>query len=246
MTKTFAIVRRELVAYFSSPLAYIVLTFFLAVQGWIFWQIVAFLNRPGLPIMTPLTLFFTSAFFWFLQLVIVPLISMRLIAEERRSGTIEVLLTSPVTEAQVVIGKFIGVLLFYVVLWAPTILYAVILRQHSEIDLGPVASSYLGVFLIGFLFLSIGTFASTLTTNQLVAGVIAFALSMVLFLVGITAQLVLSSSALHNFLTHADLFAHMDDYAKGIVDTRHVVYELSVGLLFLFLAAKSLEVKKWR
>jgi ABC-2 type transport system permease protein len=171
---------------------------------------------------------------------------MRLVAEERRSGTIEVLLTSPLTELQVIAGKFIAALLFYIVLWLPTVLYTVILDRHSSIDLLPVASGYLGVILIGFLFLGVGTFTSTLTNNQLVAAIMAFATMILLFSIGLVEQLMISSSALRDALAYANLWTHMDDYAKGIVDTRHVVYELSVGLLFLFLASKSLEVKKWR
>ena len=246
MTKILAIVRRELIAYFSSPLAYIVLTAFLAIQGWVFVNIVSILSGPGLPVMTPMVVFFTSAFFWFVLLVMVPLITMRLIAEERRSGTIEVLLTSPVTEGQVIAGKFLAALFFYLVLWLPTVLYTVILKQHSEIDVMPVVSSYLGVLTIGFLFIAVGTFASTLSHNQLIAGVITFAVLLILFSLGLAEQVLLSSSIFKDVIGHMNLWTHMDDYAKGIVDTRHIVYELSVGLLFLFLATKSLEVKKWR
>jgi ABC-2 type transport system permease protein len=247
MRKTLAIVRRELIAYFSSPLAYIVLTAFLLMQGYIFYIIVSYLNNPNTQAMTPLRLFFGgTVFFWLFLLFVVPVITMRLIAEERRSGSIEVLLTSPISEGQVVTGKFLAAFIFYLVLWAPTLIYVLILKQHSAIDLGPVAAGYLGVALIGFLFLGVGTFASTFTNNQLVAAILAFAAMIVLFSIGLVEQLVVSSSAIRDALTQMNLWTHMDDYAKGIVDSRHVVYELSVGLLFLFLASKSLEVKKWR
>jgi ABC-2 type transport system permease protein len=247
MSKVLAIVRRELVAYFSSPLAYIVLTAFLLMQGYIFSIIVSFLNNPMTQAMTPLRLFFGgTVFFWLFLLFTVPVITMRLLAEERRSGTVEVLLTSPVTEAQVVAGKMAAAVIFYAVLWLPTVLYVVILRQHSTIDLLPVLSGYLGVLLIGFLFLAVGIFTSTLTNNQLIAAILAFAALVVLFSIGLVEQLMVSSSWIRDALAYMNLWTHMDDYAKGIVDTRHVVYELSVGLLFLFLAAKSLEVKKWR
>jgi ABC-2 type transport system permease protein len=247
MTKILAIVRRELIAYFSSPLAYIVLTAFLLMQGYIFYIIVSFLNNPMTQAMTPLRLFFGgTVFFWLFLLFTVPVITMRLLAEERRSGTIEVLLTSPVTEGQVIAGKFLAALLFYVVLWLPTLIYVVLLKQHSSIDLRPVLAGYLGVLLVGFLFLAVGTFTSTLTNNQLIAAIIAFAVLIALFSIGLVEQLLVSSSVIRDALGYMNLWTHMDDYAKGIVDTRHVVYELSVGLLFLFLAAKSLEVKKWR
>ncbi len=246
MRKTWAIIRRELIAYFSSPLAYVVMTAFLLMQGYIFSLIVSFLNNPQTPSMTPLRLFFGGTiFFWLFLLFVVPVITMRLIAEERRSGTIEVLLTSPVSELQVVVGKFLAALTFYVALWFPTVLYVVVLKRHSEIDLGPVAAGYLGVFLLGFLFLAVGTFASTLTDNQLIAAIIAFATMVLLFSIGLVEQLA-SSPAIKAALGQMNLWTQMDDFAKGIVDSRHVIYQLSTGLLFLFLAAKSLEVKKWR
>ena len=247
MAKTWAIVRRELVAYFSSPLAYIVLTAFLLMQGYIFYIIVSFLNNPMTQAMTPLRLFFGgTVFFWLFLLFTVPVITMRLIAEERRSGTIEVLLTSPVSEFQVIIAKFIAALIFYIALWLPTFLYVVILRQNSAIDLLPVASGYLGVLLMGVLFLAVGTFTSTLTDNQLIAAIIAFTLLIVMFSIGLVEQLLVSSTLGKEALAYMNLWTHMDDYAMGIVDSRHVVYEVSVALLFLFFATKTLEVKKWR
>ncbi|MFV2072714.1 MAG: ABC transporter permease [Thermoanaerobaculales bacterium] len=247
MRKLGAIIRRELVAYFSSPLAYVVMTAFLLMQGYIFYLLVSFLNNPQTPSMTPLRLFFGGTiFFWLFLLFVVPVITMRLLAEERRSGTIEVLLTSPVTEALVVVGKFTAALVFYVALWLPTVIYVLVLQRHSEIDMGPVLAGYLGVLLLGFLFLAVGTFTSTLTDNQLIAAIIAFAAMVGLFSIGLVEQLLTSSSAFKAAFGYMNLWTQMDDFAKGIVDTRHVVYQLSVGVLFLFLAAKSLEVKKWR
>jgi ABC-2 type transport system permease protein len=150
-----------------------------------------------------------------------------------------------VTEAQVIVGKFAAAMLFYIALWLPTVLYVLVLMRHSEIDLGPVLAGYFGVLLLGFLFLAVGTFASTLTDNQLIAAIIAFAVTVALFSIGLVEQLIMSSD-LKAVLGHMNLWTQMDDFAKGIVDTRHVIYQLSVGVLFLFLAAKSLEVKKWR
>jgi len=242
-----AMIRRELIAYFSSPLAYIVLTAFLFLQGYVFYLIVSYLNDPRTQAMTPLRLFFGGTiFFWLFLLFVVPVITMRLVAEERRSGTIEVLLTSPVTEGQVVAAKFLAAMLFYLILWLPTLVYVGILEHYATIDLGPVASGYLGVLLLGVLFLGVGTFTSTLTNNQLIAAILAFAAMVVLFSVGLVEQLLVSSSAIKGALEYMNLWTHMDDFARGIVDTRHVVYELTVGGLFLYLAAKSLEVKKRR
>lgn len=247
MQKLFAILRRELITYFSSPLAYMVITAFLLLQGLIFYLVLAFLNDPMAPVMAPMQAFFGGTiFFWLFLLFVVPVITMRLIAEERRSGTIEVLLTSPVNESQVVLGKFLASLVFYVALWLPTVVYVIVLRQHAPVDLGPILAGYLGVLLVGFLFLGAGTFASTLTNNQLIAAIIAFVILIVLFTVPLVEQILVSSSLFKSMLSHMDLWKHMEHYAMGIVDTRHVVYELSVGALFLFLAIRSLELRKGR
>ena len=167
-------------------------------------------------------------------------------ADLRASSQDVQLPNAPVTEAQVIGGKFLAALVFYASLWLPTALYVVVLRRHSEIDLGPVLAGYLGVFLLGFFFLAVGTFCSTLTDNQLSAAIIAFAAMVFFFSIGLVEQLITSSSIIKSALGQMNLWTQMDDFAKGIVDTRHVIYQLSAGLLFLFLAAKSLEVKKWR
>lgn len=247
MQKVLAIVRREMIAYFSSPLAYIVITAFLLMQGVIFFLVVTYLSQPGQAAMTPLRLFFGGTiFFWLFLLFVVPVITMRLLAEEQRSGTLEVLLTSPVTEGQVIAGKFTAAYLFYVALWLPTLLYVAILERYSEIDLGPVAAGYLGVFLVGFLFLAVGTFASTLTNNQLIAAILAFAGLIALFIVPLVEQLLVSSSALKTALGYMSLWDAIDRFAQGLPDTRLVVYTLSAGIFFLFLAARSLEARKGR
>jgi len=247
MQRINAIIRRELIAYFSSPIAYLVLSGFLLVQGVIFYLLLSILNQPGTASITPLRAFFGgTVFFWLILLFVVPVITMRLIAEEQRSGTIEVLLTSPVGEGTVITGKFLAALFFYLSLWLPTVLYILILRRFSEIDLGPILGGYFGVLLIGFLFLSAGLFCSTLSKNQLIAAVLAFVGLFLLFALPLAEQLVGPGSLLHTVLKHMDLWSHMEDYAMGIIDTRHVIYELSMGMCFLFLASQSLEIRKGR
>lgn len=241
-----AIIRRELIATFSSPLAYIVMAAFLLLQGALFALIIGYLSQPGQSSMSILQAFFGGTIFFWFFLVVAPLITMRLVAEERRSGTIEVLLTSPVTEAQVIIGKFIAVLFFYLALWAPTVVYVLMVKSQAGVDWGAIASSYLGVGLFGALFVSLGLFASTLARNQIIAAVIAFTGLIVLFGLPLLRGLMISSSGFGAVIDHADLWQHMADYAKGIVDTRYVVYELSLTGLFLFLSTKSLEMSKWR
>jgi ABC-2 type transport system permease protein len=246
MRKFGAVVRRELIAYFSSPLAYIVLTAFLLLQGALFYLIVAYMTKPGVSTMEILRTFYGGTFFYWFFLVVVPLITMRLVAEERRSGTIEVLLTAPVTETQVILGKFVSAWIFYLALWLPTIVYVLLLRRHTDIDWGPVAASYIGVVLIGGLFIALGLYASTLSRNQIIAAVIAFTGLFVLFALPLLEGLVSTSPRVAAVIRHADLWEQMSTYARGIIDTRHVVYALSVTGVFLFLATKSLEVNKWR
>lgn len=246
MKALWAIVRRELIAYFSSPLAYIVVAAFLLLQGALFALIIGYLSQPGQSSLSILQAFFGGTIFFWFFLVVAPLITMRLVAEERRSGTIEVLLTSPVTEAQVIVGKFAAALVFYLVLWAPTVVYVLMVKSQAAVDWGAVAASYLGVALFGALFVSLGLFASTLTRNQIIAAVIAFTGLIILFGLPLLRGLLTSSTALAAIVDHADLWQHMADYSKGIVDTRAVVYELSLTGLFLFLSTKSLELAKWR
>lgn len=246
MSAMIATLQRELQAYFLSPLAYVVLTVFLLINGFVFWLIVSFLSDPRAAFGAPLELFFGQTFFfWLVLLFVVPVLTMRLISEERRSGTIEVLMTAPVTEGQIVIGKYLAAMLFYMALWAPTVVYALVIDRYGELDWGPVAAGYLGVVGIGALFLAVGVFATTLTRSQLVAALITFLILMPLFTFGLLESLT-NSATLKEVFGYLDVWQHMDEFGKGIVDTRRLVYYVSASLLLLFLAARSLELKKWR
>jgi ABC-2 type transport system permease protein len=241
-----AIIRRELIAYFSSPLAWIVMAAFLLLQGALFALIIGYLSQPGQSSMSILQAFFGGTIFFWFFLVVAPLITMRLVAEERRSGTIEVLLTAPVTETQVILGKFGAALAFYLALWLPTVIYVLMVKSRASVDWGAVASSYLGVVLFGALFVSLGLFASTLTRNQVIAAVIAFAGLIVLFGLPLLRGLMVSSSPVAAIVDHVDLWQQMADFSRGIVDTRYLVYGLSLTCLFLLASTKSLELAKWR
>ena len=246
MRKTWALVWRELIAYFSSPLAYVVMTAFLFINGYVFWLIVAYLNDPRTQAMAPLKLLFGGTiFFWLFVLFVVPVITMRLLAEERRSGTLEVLLTSPVSEGQVVIAKFLSSFVFYVALWLPTLAYVGILASYSTLDWGPVASGYVGIAVLGLLFLSIGLFTSALVRNQILAAMLAFAVLVIVFSLGLVESVVVGQT-LKGALGYMNLWSHMDDFSRGIVDTRHLVYSLSLSAFFVFLATKALEASKGR
>ena len=245
MRAVLATYSRELRAYFFSPLAYVVLFFFLVVNGFIFSVIVTSLSDPRSPAGPPLAFFFGGFFFWMLLLLITPVLTMRLISEELRSGSVEVLMTAPITEGQVVAGKYLAVLTFYAALWAPTLAYAGILAYNAKVDWGPVASGYLGIFCIGALLLSIGTFASAMTRSQLVAAFITIALVLLLFVLGLIDNL-FTSEITKQTLGYLNLVGHMEDFAKGIVDTRRLVFYASASWFFLFLASRALEDKKWR
>jgi len=241
--KLFAIVGREWRAYFLSPLAYVVLAAFLLMNGFIFTVIVNFLNSPQAPKGQALILLFSNTYFWIFNLFVVPIIAMRLFAEERKSGTLEMLLTSPVSEGTVVLGKFLGALGFFLTLWLPTLAYVAILRWQTPIDLGPVGAAYFAVALMGAYFLSVGMFASTLTKNQIVAAIFAFAMLIVIFSGGLL-QSAVNDPEKREFFAYFNVWEHMEDFARGVVDTRRVVYYVSATIFFLFLTTVSVSAKK--
>ena len=243
MNGVLATFRRELRAYFFSPLAYLVMCFFLAVSGVIFILLVIQLNDPRSAGGPPMGYFFQAA--WLMLLLVIPVLTMRLISEELRSGSIEVLMTAPVTEGQVVAGKFLAAFAFYAALWLPTVVYALSIHIYEKMDWGPVASGYLGVLLIGAFFLSIGVFASSTTRSQLLAAMMTVAVLLVLFLVGLFEAL-FNNETIKQALGYTNIWNHLSEFSDGIVDTRRLVFYLSGIFFFLFLASRALEDKKWR
>ena len=241
-----ATLTRELRAYFFSPLAWVVSTLFLMVNGFVFWLLVTYLNNPQSGIGAPLELFFgQTVFFWLVLLIVAPALTMRLLSEERKTGTIEVLMTAPVSETQVVLGKYFAALAFYLFLWLPTLVYVAIIAQYSTLDWGPIASGYLGVLGVGALFLAVGMFATSVARNQIVAAILSFALLMLLFCFGLLENLV-NGDTLKKVFGYLDLWSHMEEFAKGIVDSRRLVYYLSGVVFFLFLSTRALAANKWR
>lgn len=234
---------RELRAYFVSPLAYVVLFFFLIVNGIVFGNLASILSDPQAPAGPPMTYFFGSTTLMLLILGVV--LTMRLVSEELRSGSIEVLMTAPVTEGQVIAGKYLAALTFFASLWLPTLVYAALVDYYGEIDWGPVAAGYLGILLIGALFLAVGIFASATTSSQLVAAMITAALLFLLFLLGWFTDIFAGETAKQVF-SYLSLGDHIDEFSRGIVDTRRLVFYVSATLFFLFLASRALEDKKWR
>jgi len=244
MRAVWATYTRELRAYFFSPLAYIVMFFFLIVTGVIFINLVGNLVDPRVMAPDPaLSYFFRSS--WLMLILLAPVLTMRLISEELRSGSIEILMTAPITESQVVAGKYLAALTFYASLWLPTLVYAVLIARQSDVDWGPVAAGYLGILGIGALLLAVGTFASATTRSQLVAAMVSVALVFLLFLLGMFEGL-LTSEGMKQALSYVNLFDHIDELSRGIVDTRRLAYYGTGVLFFLFLATRALEDKKWR
>jgi len=243
---TLAILRREIKAYFYSPLAYVVLTFFLLVQGYVFWLIVSYLSDPRSSAGKPLELFFgQTIFFWLVLIFAGTFVTMRLISEELRAGTIETLMTAPLTETHVVLGKYFAALVFYLFLWAPTLVYVAIMRAFTPVDWGPIASGYLGIVGLGALFMAVGVFASATSKNQIVSAIVTFFCLVVLFSIGLLENLT-NSDLWKKVFGYLNLWNQMDDFSKGIVDSRRLVYYASASALFLFLTTRALAAKKWR
>lgn len=250
MRKFYTLLVREVRSYFHSPIAYVVLVFFLLVSGVDFYFQVSFMNqRPAS--YSVQEAFFNSVFFWFAFVLIFPLITMRLFAEEFKLGTIEPLMTAPVRDLQVVLAKFFGALVFYILLWIPTLLYfwifQKITQQPAANSSGAYWGSYLMLLLLGMFYISIGCFTSVLTSNQIIAAVISFVVITLLFLVGLIQYVLLDvSSGMRDWLGYVSAIEHMGTYSRGIIDTRPMVLYLSMTVLMLTLTYQAFQSRKWR
>jgi ABC-2 type transport system permease protein len=171
--------------------------------------------------------------------------TMRTFAEERRSGTIEMLMTAPVSSAAVVLAKYAAVLTTYVAMWLPTVLYLVILGRTGELDWHTAASAYLGVLLVGAGYLSLGLCASALTRSQFLAMVWTALVLLMLFILGVGEFVTREGSAMHEVCAHVSVWAHMNDFAGGIVDSRHLVFYGTLVVLPLFIATRAVEAWRW-
>ncbi len=239
-------IKRELAACFLSPIAYVLLVVAMIINGGVFIAIINVLADPRSGHGAAMQMLFGGTiFFWFLVLVICPLMTMRSLAEERHSGTLETLLTAPINDAQVVIAKFLAAVVFWIAMWVPTLAYALMLTRYSTVDFGPILSGYLGILTVGMMFLSIGLFWSAMTKNQIVAALLSFAATPVLSLFGVFEFLSPSQSP-DSVLSYMNLWTHMDDFGRGIVDTRHRIYYLSSTLFVLFGTVQALQVRRWR
>src|ERR1700758_3094398 len=245
MRNIFAIVERELRAYFISPIAYVILTIFVFLSGLFFRSILSQVLQMGLisqmqaqqmgprPMDMPgmISRGFLSTMSVIL-LFIMPMLTMGLFSEEKKRGTIELLLTAPLTDIQVVLGKFFAAAAFYVILLMSTWVPMAVLYLYGSPASGPILTAYLGLLLYGLAILAIGLFISTLTENQIIAAVLSFGTIMVLWLVDVVAQNAESASS-KAVLSYLSILSHLDDFLKGVLSTSHIVFYVSLMLMAL-------------
>ena len=240
------LMRRELAAYFYSPIAYVTAAVFLALSGYFFYLIIDNFReacQQGQPFHGEVMGYLLPQVAFTLMFVS-PLITMRLLSEEMRSGTIEVLMTAPVTEFEVVISKFLASLLFYGYLLAITLVYVVVVWKVGNPDYGPIITTYLGLIMLGCMFLSVGLFVSSFTRNQIVAAVVTFVVLLLMWLIAYAGGR--GGSLLKDVLDFLSLDKQYEAFAKGVVDTRHIIYCLTFTAAVLFLTVRSVEARKWR
>ena len=243
------LLRRELGTFFLSLTGYVIIAAVSLIVGSTF---VMFIHNMGTqPFAMPVTqLFFNSQMYWLLVILMAPAITMRLFALEKASGTFETLMTTSVGDLQVVVAKFTAAMLFYMVTWLPTLAGLVIIQHFTnqpKLDLGVVGGMYLGIFLTGSLFLAIGCLASSLTKSQMVAAVVSLAVGVILVIVAYMAQVVSATAvAGADWLKYFNLFKHMEDFTRGVVDTRTVIFYASAAFLCLFLTLRVVESRRWK
>ncbi len=236
MRNVLAVARRELNAAFLSLLAWTVLTIFLIFSGVCFWYIASRTHEASLAA--------TVNSISFLFLIAMPVLTLPLLSEEYRSGTIETLMTAPVTEFQVILGKFIGALAFYGFMLAPTLVYAVILRVLGKPDLGVMFSSYVGLVAMGCEFIALGLFCSTLTQHQIIAAVLGIVGLLVLSIISIVADFM--PAGLRPAIAYLGTMEHLDAFSAGRIAFRDLFYFFSMTGFWLFLSVRVLESKRWR
>ena len=255
MNNILAIAHKELKGYFASPVAYVVIGFSAILFGWFFINLLYYFDRMALqagsgfqgPQAVNVNEILISPLFMNVSVILLftlPLITMRTYAEEKRSGTIELLLTSPLTDVQIVLGKFLGGLVLYVAMLAVTVVHMAFLFAYGNPEWRPVASGYLGLLLMGGCFLSLGLFVSSLTRNQIIAGMVTFAVFLMFWVINWIATFMdPTPQAVLNYLSITE---HLNDFARGVIDTKHLVYYFSFIAFSLFLTVRAVDSERWR
>lgn len=240
MDRTLTIAKRELTSLFYSPVAYVVLALFALGTGLIFLGLEF---APGEEATLRTTFNYVVGFLVFL----VPAISMRLLSEEYRAGSIETLMTSPVSDGQVVVGKWLGAMGFYLALLCPMLVFTGLLEVFGRPDYGPIAAGFLGLLLVGGLYLAIGAFASSVTESQIIAFLLTvFIIAVFTFLLSSLPYAQFVSPAWRSGLFYAGVYRHFQEFGKGVVQLGGLVYFISGIGFFLFLATLMLESRRWR
>ena len=249
-----AIAGKELRSYFASPVAWVMMGLFALIFGWFFLSYLTFFVRQSMQSMMgggPQTMNINMELIRpllsnasVLVLFLLPMVTMRTYSEEKRSGTIELLLTSPLTDFEIIAGKFLGTVGLYLGLLAVTAVYIGILFIYGRPEWRPLISGYLGLLLLGGCFISLGLFISSTTKNQMVAGAATFVVGLLFWIVSWFADSAGPTTA--QVLSYLSITEHFDDFGKGIIDTKHVIYYLSFISFGLFLTLKSVDSERWR
>jgi ABC-2 type transport system permease protein len=252
VSNVLAIAQKELRSYFASPIGYVITGLFALLFGWIFYAYLSFFVRqseqmmmgggaPNVNQQMIAGLLQTTAT---IILFVMPMITMRTYSEEKRSGTIELLLTSPLSDIQIILGKFFGAMGLYAAMLGVTVVYISILFFLGNPEWKPVIAGYLGLLLMGGCFIAIGLLVSSLTKNQIVAGVATFAVFLFLWVINWIGES--AGPTGREIVTYVSITDHFTDFARGVIDTKHLVYYLSFITFGLFLTAKSVDSERWR
>lgn len=238
MRNVWTVMKRELGSYFVSPLAYIIGAAFLILSG-LFFVLPFFFGQRDASLRNWMNTIVV------LLLFIAPMFTMKLLASEKETGTIELLLTSPVRDWEVVVGKFLAAVVLWLAILAMTLVYPLVLKLFGDPDWIPIITGYVAMILIGAAMLSVGELSSALSPNQIVAVVIGFAFLLVLWIAGALQNVFGSTSALGNIFNYLALTNHMDDLMKGVVDSRDFIYYLSLMIGCLFISTRLIEARRW-
>jgi ABC-2 type transport system permease protein len=245
------LVRRELGSHFLSLTGYVIIGTVLLLLGFSFMDILAKLN--GTPVDSPITeIFYVTLYFWIILLLTTPVITMRTYALEKFSGTFETLMTTPVSDLAVVLAKFFGSLIFYTIAWLPLVIYMLVLQRYihnpsGALDLLTVLSTYVGIILIGGLYIAMGCFASALTKSQLIAAALSYGFGLTLFLLSLRSLVPFEAVGWEaEFFSHISMTEHMQDFARGVIELSSLTYYVSLTVFFLFLTWKVVESRRWK
>ena len=256
MGNIFAIAQKELRSYFVSPIAYVFIGFFSFLFGYFFYASLLFVVRismqAGMGMCGPQTININEYLMRpllgntsVIMLLVLPMRTMRAYSEEKRSGTMELLLSSAITDLQIILGKFLGAIALFTIMLAVTLIPIGMLFIYGEPELAPILSGYLGLWLMGGSFISVGLLVSSTTKNQMVAGMGTFGILLLLWVISWIGD-PSSSSMMTQMLGYLSILDHFDDFSKGVIDTKHLAYYLSFIAFGLFLNAKSVDSERWR